>query len=59
MGFLVISSRTVEHMGNDRTAELAFLYQTQLAGGRLAFKRSLGTLLDFVGNLQFELNYPI
>jgi hypothetical protein len=59
-GFLVISGRFVDHIGNDRTAELALLYKTQLPDGRLALRRSLETLIDFAGSLrQFELNYPV
>ena len=59
-GFLVTSGRFVDEMGNDRTAELAALYKTHLPSGRLALRRSLETLLEFVGSLrQFEPNYPV
>jgi hypothetical protein len=59
-GFLVIAGRFVDHMGNDRTAELAWFYKTHLAIGRLALRRSLEALLAFVGSpRQFEENYPI
>lgn len=59
-GFLVTSGRFVDHMGNDRTAELAALYQTHLPHGRSALRRSLETLLEFVGSLhQFERDYPV
>ena len=46
-GFLVISGRFVDHMGDDRTAELAYLYKTDSPVGRRALRLSLETLLDF------------
>jgi hypothetical protein len=59
-GFLVISGRFVDEMGDHRTPELASLYKTSLPFGRLALRRSLETLFDFVGSLhQFEQDYPI
>jgi hypothetical protein len=59
-GFLVISGRFVDHMGDDRTAELAYLYKTDSPVGRRALRLSLETLLDFVGSLRdFERNYPV
>jgi hypothetical protein len=59
-GFLVISGRFVDEMGDHRTAELASLYKTHQEGGRLSLRRSLETLLEFVGSLrQFAVNYPV
>ena len=59
-GFLVISGRFVDELGDHRTAELASLYKTDQPCGRLSLRRSLESLLDFVGSLrQFELDYPI
>jgi hypothetical protein len=60
-GFLVISGRFVDSMGNyERTEELASLFQTESAAGRVALRRSLEKLLDFVGSLQkYEQNYPV
>ncbi|MGO8936665.1 MAG: protease pro-enzyme activation domain-containing protein, partial [Mycobacterium sp.] len=59
-GFLVISGRFVDDMGIDRTEELATLFQTQSVAGRLALRRSLERLLDFVRSLrQYEQDYPV
>ena len=59
-GFLVISGRFVDDMGIDRTEELAELFRTESATGRLALRRSLEALLDFVGSLQkYESDYRV
>lgn len=60
-GFLVISGRFVDSMGNyDRTAEIASLFRTESAAGRVALQRSLEKLLDFVGSLEkYEQDYPV
>jgi len=59
-GFLVISGRFVDEIGNDRTDELRPLFLTKTAAGRKALRDSLETLFNFVGSLnQFEADYPI
>lgn len=59
-GFLIVSGRFVDHTGGDRTDELARLFQTQSAAGRVALRASLERLLDVVGSLeQYEQDYPV
>jgi hypothetical protein len=60
-GFLVISGRFVDSFGNyERTEELAAVFCTESATGRVALRRSLEKLLDFVGSLQkYEQDYPV
>ena len=59
-GFLVICSRFVDEFGNDRSKELATVFQTKTLAGQQALLTSLEYMNDWVGGMAGYLSsYPV
>lgn len=59
-GFLIVAGRLVDEFGHHRTDELAAIFRTELAAGRLALLRSLEHVRDWVGGMAaYERLYPV
>ena len=59
-GFLIVCSRLVDNFGGHRTNELANIFRTSRAEGRLALVRSLEYLNEWVGGMEaYERLYPV
>lgn len=59
-GFLIVCSRLVDDFGGHRTGELANIFRTSRAEGRVALVRSLEYVNEWVGGMEaYERLYPV
>ena len=59
-GFLIVCSRLVDDFGAHRTGELANIFRTSRAEGRVALVRSLEYVNEWVGGMEaYERLYPV